>query len=171
MSVPLNIVAAIAQNGVIGRNNALPWRLKSDLKRFREVTTGHPVIMGRSTYESIGRPLPGREIVVLSRDPRFVPEGVWVASAWDRALKVAEELAAFMGADAIMVAGGSAVFERALEHADRIYLTVVHHPVDGDTDFPAFDFNSYEIRSRFDHEADANNEYPFTFLELERTTG
>ncbi|WP_221400898.1 dihydrofolate reductase [Parvularcula dongshanensis] len=129
----------MAENRVIGRDGGLPWRMSGDLKWFKEVTLGKPVIMGRTTYESIGRPLPGRENIVLSRQTDFAPGGVQVASTIEDGLALANEWGAETGADEVCVIGGGAVYAEALPRADRIYLTVIEAEVEGDTRFPPLD--------------------------------
>ena len=122
----LCLIVAVAENGVIGRDNDLPWRLSGDLKRFKAVTMGKPLIMGRRTFDSIGRPLPGRANIVLTRDADFSPEGVLVVHDPDAALEVAEQEAGRAGADEIMVIGGAGIYDLFLDRASRIYLTEVH---------------------------------------------
>jgi dihydrofolate reductase len=168
MTRPLVIVVAVADNGVIGRDNKLVWRLKTDLRRYRELTWGKPMIMGRKTNESIGRPLPGRETIVLTRDPTLAVEGVHVARTWDDAVATGEELAERMGADAVVVAGGTEIYKIALPQVSRIHLTEVHTAPAGDTVFPAFDRSAFREVRRADHPAGPDDEHPFTFVDLER---
>jgi dihydrofolate reductase len=168
MTVPLIIVVAVAENGVIGRDNQLLWRLKSDLRRFRDLTWGKPMIMGRKTYESIGRPLPGRQTIVLTRDPGFSAEGVHVAHSWEQAETKGRELARVMQADAVAVAGGAEIYALALPVAQRIYLTRVHATPDGDAIFPAFDGKAFRELRRTDHPKGPDDEFPFTFIDLQR---
>ncbi|MBF9233555.1 dihydrofolate reductase [Microvirga alba] len=168
MTLPLILVVAVADNGVIGRDNQLLWRLKTDLRRFRELTWGKPMIMGRKTFESIGRPLPGRETIVLTRDPAFSAEGVNVARTWDEAVAQGAALAAKMGADAIVVAGGSEIYALGLPHVQKIYLTEVHAAPEGDAVFPAYDRSRFREVGRTDHAKGADNEHAFTFIDLER---
>jgi len=168
MTVPLTVVAAVAENGVIGRGNRLVWRLRSDLKRFRALTWGKPLIMGRKTFQSIGRPLPGRETVVLTRDPAFAAQGVRVAQSWEGARALAAELGAAMGAAETMVVGGAEVYALALPEAARLHLTLVHAAPDGDAVFPAFDRSAFRELRREDHGAGPDDEHSFTFLDLER---
>jgi dihydrofolate reductase len=168
MKYPLSIVAAVAENGVIGRDNRLIWRLKSDLRRFRDLTWGKPMIMGRKTYESIGKPLPGRKTIVLTRDRSFAAPGVEVAHGWDEAVARAEALAAEMGADEISVVGGAEVYALALPHTRRLYLTLVHAAPEGDTVFPSYDRAAFRERRREDRPKAPDDEHPFTFLDLER---
>ena len=135
----LAFVVAVARNGVIGRNGALPWGLSTDLKHFKAVTMGKPILMGRRTWDSIGRPLPGRETIVVTRDPNFSVEGVHVARSIDAALALAEAHAKRMGADTIMIVGGSDIFAALLERADMIHLTEVDLEPEGDVLFPPLD--------------------------------
>jgi dihydrofolate reductase len=128
----LSLIVAVAENGVIGRNNALPWHIPEDLRYFKQVTSGKTVIMGRKTFQSIGRPLPNRVNVVVTRDPAFSAEGVTVAHSLDEALAHAAEGEA-------MVIGGSSLFFEALPRADRFYLTEIHRSYEGDVHFPAWD--------------------------------
>jgi len=167
---PLVLVAAVADNGAIGRGNQLIWRLKSDLRRFRDLTWGKPMLMGRKTYESIGRPLPGRETLVLTRNPAFTPEGVHVAHVWDEAVDRCMALARRMGASEIAVVGGAEVYALALPHARRLYLTQVHAAPEGDAFFPPFDRSAFRVRRRKDFQAGPDDEHPFTFLDLERSS-
>ncbi|WP_230531020.1 dihydrofolate reductase [Microvirga roseola] len=168
MTLPLILVVAVAENGVIGRDNHLLWRLKADLKRFRELTWGKPMIMGRKTFQSIGKPLPGRETIVLTRDPGFSAEGVHVARSWDEAVAKGNEIAGTMGADAVAVAGGSEIYALALPHVQTIYLTEVHAAPEGDAVFPSFERSRFSEVRRVDHARGADNEHPFTFIDLER---
>ena len=168
MSRPLSIVVAVADNGVIGRDNRLIWRLKTDLKRFRDLTVGKPMIIGRKTHESIGRPLPGRETIVLTRDGRFAAGGVHVAHGWDEALAAAERLADAMGAAEIAVGGGAEIYRLALPAARSIHLTQVHVEPEGETVFPAFDRAAFREVRREAHPRGPDDEHPFTFVDLER---
>ena len=159
----VSIIVAVADNDVIGRDGGLPWHLPADLKRFKRLTSGHQMVMGRRTWDSIGRrPLPGRPTIVVSRDPSFVAEGAQVARSVEEAL----ELAA--GADEVFIAGGEAIYRAALPVADRIYLTRVHACFDGDTHFPAFDANDWQVVVEERHEPDEKNPYAHTFLVHER---
>jgi dihydrofolate reductase len=168
MNRPLIIVAAVADNGVIGRDNKLIWRLKTDLRRYRDLTLGKPMIMGRKTYESIGRPLPGRETIVLTRDPQFSAEGVHVARDWDEAVAMGDGLAERMGAEGVVVAGGAEIYRLALPRAAKIHLTEVHALPEGDALFPAFDRAAFREVARRSHPAGPDDEHPFTFIDLER---
>src|SRR3712207_1658625 len=139
MEYPLAIVAAVAENGVIGRDNKLIWRLRTDLRRFRDLTWGKPMIMGRKTFDSIGKALPGRRTVMLTRDRGFSAEGVDVAHGWDEAVRRAGALADEMGAAEISVVGGAEIYALALPAARRLHLTLVHASPEGDAVFPSFD--------------------------------
>jgi dihydrofolate reductase len=168
MSHPLAIVAAVADNGVIGRDNRLIWRLKSDLRRFRDLTWGKPMIMGRKTYDSIGKPLPGRRSVVLTRDRAFVAPGVEVAHGWNEAVARAEAFAAEMGAEEISVIGGAEIYALALPQTRRLYLTLVHAAPEGDAVFPSYDRSAFRELRRRECPKGPDDEHPFTFLDLER---
>jgi dihydrofolate reductase len=171
MTLPLVIVAALADNRVIGDDNRLIWRLKSDLKRFRALTMGTPMVMGRKTFLSIGTPLPGRETIVLTRDPAFAAEGVHVAHGLDEALAMGEARGAAMGAGHVTIAGGADVYAQALPLADSLRLTLVHARPKGDALFPAFDRSDYVETWRETHPAGPDDEHAFTFLDLVRRGG
>jgi dihydrofolate reductase len=162
------IVAALAENGVIGSENRLIWRLKSDLRRFKEITVGKPLIMGRKTYDSIGRPLPGRRTIVMTRDENFVAEGVDVARSFDAAAAAADRIADEMDATEIIVAGGAQVYEIALPKADFLKLTLVHANPEGDASFPHYDATAFCETFREDHPSGPDDEHPFTFIDLAR---
>src|ERR1700759_593139 len=130
------LVAAIAENGIIGRGNTLPWRLKSDMQHFRSLTMGKPVVMGRKTYLSIGKPLPGRTTIVVSRDPAFAAPGIVVAPSLDAALAAARGDALRRNVDTIVVAGGAEIYAQTLPLATQLAMTHVHKRVDGDACFP-----------------------------------
>lgn len=165
---PIVIVAALADNGVIGRDNQLIWRLKSDLRRFKEITLGKPLVMGRKTYDSIGRPLPGRRTIVLTRDEGFSAEGVEVARSFDAALAMADRIADEMGAAEIVVAGGAQIYELALPRADILKLTLVHARPEGDAVFPHYDGTRFREIFRQDRPRGPDDEHPFTFVDLAR---
>ena len=157
----ISFVVAFDRNKVIGKSGGLPWRLPDDMRRVRQVTMGKPLIMGRRTYESIGRPLSGRTNIVLTRDPAFHPEGVLTARTPEDALGLAGD------APEVIVFGGAQVFRQFLPMADRIYLTQVDADVGGDT---YFDFNRTDWREveNVPHPADERHPYPFNFLTLDR---
>ena len=165
---PLVLVVALADNGVIGRDNRLLWRLKTDLRRFRDLTWGKPMIMGRKTFESIGKPLPGRETVVLTRNPGFQADGVHVARSWDEAVAPGRSLAERMKADSVAVVGGAEIYALALPEVVRMHLTEVHAAPEGDAVFPDFDRSAFREVARRDHPAGPDDEHAFTFLDLER---
>jgi dihydrofolate reductase len=135
----LAFVVAVAKNGVIGRGGGLPWRLPSDLKHFKKLTMGKPILMGRRTWDSIGRPLPGREAIVITRDLNFSADGAHVAHSIDAGLALAQEQAKRMGADTIMIVGGSDLFAALLDRADIIHLNEVDLEPEGDVLFPPLD--------------------------------
>ncbi len=162
------LVAAIAENGVIGRGNALPWRLKSDMAHFRALTMGKPVVMGRKTYQSIGKPLPGRTTIVVSRDHSFAAPGVLVAPSLDTALTAARGDALRRGAAAIIVAGGAEIYGQAMARATRLALTQVHMRVEGDACFPSIDAALWREVSRLAHTAGPGDDAAFAVADYER---
>ena len=168
MTPKLVFVAAVARNGVIGANERTPWRLKSDLARFRELTWGKPLLMGRRTFESIGRPLPGRETVALSRDPEFLPEGAHLARSPEEALDLATRLAEAMQSPEILVAGGAQIYSAFLPRADVIHLTEVALTVAGDALFPALDPGEWRETARETPHRTAEDEADFHYLRFER---
>ena len=162
------LVAAIAQNGVIGRGNALPWRLKADMQHFRALTMGKPVVMGRKTYQSIGKPLKGRTTIVVSRDRDFAAPGIVVASSLDAALTTASGDALRRNADIIVVAGGAEIYAQAMPLATRLAITLVHKRIEGDAYFPAIDPNEWHEGARSEHKAAAEDDAAFAFVTYER---
>src|SRR5947209_1823761 len=138
-AMSLAFVVAVAKNGVIGRNGGLPWRLSTDLKHFKKLTLGKPIVMGRRTWDSIGRPLPGRETIVITRDPNFSAEGVHVVHSIEAGLELAREQAGRLQTDTIMILGGSDIFAALLDRADIIHLTEVDLAPEGDVKFPPLD--------------------------------
>jgi dihydrofolate reductase len=138
------IVVAAARNGVIGRSGDMPWRLPSDLKYFKALTLGKPVVMGRRTWDSIGRPLPGRPNIVVTRDTEFSAEGALVTRSLDEALALAREKAAVLETDEVCIIGGGQIYREALVFADVVHLTVVEADIDGDTRFPDIDARLFE---------------------------
>ena len=155
--VRVALIAAVAANGVVGADGGMPWHFPADMRHFKETTTGHPVVLGRKTYESIaadlGGPLPGRTNVVLSRSAPEVPDEVVVVDSVEAALDAAAEAAAEHGVDTVYVAGGGAVYEQFLPLADRLVLTEIHEPYEGDTSFPEFDAAEWVDVERDEHEA------------------
>jgi dihydrofolate reductase len=159
---------AAAENGAIGRDNKLLFRLRSDLKRFRALTMGKPMLMGRKTWDSIGKPLPGRETIVLTRDPAFRPEGALVAHSLPEALDLCAARAEAMGAEAIMVVGGAAIYAETLPLAQRLHLTQIHATPEADAFFPDWDRAAFRETLREDHPAGPDDEAAFTFIDYER---
>jgi dihydrofolate reductase len=169
-AVALVLVAAVADNDVIGQAGGLPWRLRSDLRHFRAATFGRPVVMGRKTYLSIGKPLAGRTNIVVSRDPRFAAGGVVVAASLPTALEVARGDALRRGVDAIAVIGGADIYAQTLAQADRLVITRVHLEPPGDTVFPAIDAELWHATQRSEHPQEPGEPAGFTLLVYERTT-
>jgi dihydrofolate reductase len=167
-SIPVVLVVAVAENGVIGRDLGLPWRLKSDMAHFRALTIGKPILMGRKTYLSIGKPLKGRTNIVVSRDAAFAAPGVVAAPTLDRALDIARGDALRRSADMIAVIGGAEIFQQMLPMADRLEFTRIHARPDGDTSFPAFDPAAWREVSSSDHPAGPSDSASFTFIRYER---
>jgi dihydrofolate reductase len=163
-------IVAVAENGVIGRDGKLPWHVPSDLKTFKRLTLGKPMIMGRKTFESIGKPLPGRDNIVVTRDTAFKFEGVEVAATLDDALAIARGKAAERGIDEIMVIGGAQIFAALLPQAERIYLTRIHARPAGETTFPDPDPAVWREVSRTPVPPDPRDEASATLLILERAT-
>jgi dihydrofolate reductase len=157
-----SLVVAVARNGVIGRDNQLPWKLPDDLAYFKRVTMGHPIVMGRRTWESIGKPLAGRKNIVVTHQPDYRAPGCTVVHSLEEAWKAAGD------ADEVCVIGGTTLFEESLPLADRIHLTEVEAEVEGDTFFPPFDRGEWDEREVERHPADARHAYPFRILVLER---
>ena len=153
----ISSIVAAAENDVIGNQGDLPWRLSDDLKRFKATTMGKPIVMGRKTWESIGRPLPGRQNIVITRQAGFSAEGCDVVGSADDAIAAAGD------ADEIMVIGGSEIYSLFLSRADRLYLTRVHADVDGDATFPAVDESMWTTVSDERHAADDKNEFDYSF--------
>lgn len=158
----ISLVAAFARNRVIGKNNALPWNMPADMKRFRDVTRGKPIIMGRKTYESIGHPLPDRVNIVITRESDYKAEGCVVTHSLEDAIKAAGN------AEEIMVIGGTLIFEQFLPLAQKMYLTLIDHDFEGDARFPKFNAKEWKEIERIPHGANEKNPYPYVFLTLER---
>ena len=158
----LSIIVAASENNVIGREGALPWRLSEDLRRFKAITMGKPIVMGRKTWESIGRPLPGRQNIVITRQSDFAAEGCTVVSSIDQAI------AAAGAADEIMIIGGSEIYALFLPRAQRVYLTRVHTVIEGDASFPRLD-DAWVLTGDEAHAADEQNEFDVSFRTYERT--
>ena len=167
----LALIVAAAENGVIGRDNKLPWHLPEDLGYFKRVTMGKPIVMGRKTYESIGRPLPGRTNIVITRNPEWQAEGVRALPDLEAALALAEEIALIDGAEELMVIGGAEIYAAALPLAERLYLTRVHADVPGDAWLPDIDWSQWQELGRERHSASEANPYDYSFLVYGRAGG
>ena len=160
----LALIAAYAQNRVVGIDNKLPWHLPEDLKYFKRCTSGKAIIMGRKTFDSIGRPLPNRTNIVITRNPAFKAEGVKVVSTLEAAIELAKAVNEINGIDEVMVIGGATIYELTLPIADRLYLTHVHAKVEGDAYFPEVDFSNWHEVERADYSASETNPYDYSFV-------
>ena len=158
----ISLIVAMERNGVIGKDGNLPWRLSSDLQHFRKITMGKPIVMGRKTHESISRPLPGRENVIITRDKDYVAKDCTVLNSLECVY------ARFHDLDEIMIMGGADLYQQTIDKAQRIYLTEVHADLEGDTWFPQFDREQWEEVERYDFRADEKNEYDYSFVILEK---
>ncbi len=162
MPTCISLIVAVSQNGVIGNRGQLPWQLSADLRRFKQLTMGHTLVMGRLTYESIGRPLPGRVSIVVSRNSESAWDGCLVAPSWKQAIEMAppdRELFAI---------GGRQIFEAALPDTQRLYWTAVHADVEGDVFFPALDWSEWKLVREESHSADERNEHAYSFRDYVR---
>jgi dihydrofolate reductase len=162
MNQPLTLIAALARNRVIGCNNRLPWRLPADLRFFKQMTLGKPLLMGRRTWESIGHPLPGREMIILSGNPGYFAPGCVVAPSLDAALREAGT------ASEIMVIGGALLYAQTLPLADRLYLTQVDAEIAGDAWFPQWEPQDWRLDWEENHPADAQHAWPYRFQRWQR---
>jgi dihydrofolate reductase len=158
----ISLIAAVARNGVIGRDGRIPWHIPGDLPRFKRITMGHPVIMGRRTWQSLGRPLPGRRNIVVSRTPGYKAEGAEVFRSLD------EAFAACAGAAEVFVIGGTEVYREALARADRLLLTEIDADIEGDATFPAFDRAAWRETAREPHAAGTGTLFPYAYVTYER---
>jgi len=158
----ISLIVAIARNGTIGHANELLWHISEDLRRFKAITTGHPVIMGRKTYQSIGRPLPGRTNVVVTRNADFRPEGCTVVDSFDKAVSM------FGPDEEAFVIGGAQIYAQALPIADRLYLTEIEADYEGDTRFPDWDRSAWTLTAAQHFPRGAKFEHPFAFLDYTR---
>lgn len=159
----ISLIAAVSENLVIGKNNSLPWRLPPDMKHFRRLTIGKPVIMGRNTFETLKAPLEERQNIVLTTQPEYKVAGCTIVHSLDEAFYAADE------APEVMIAGGAAIYQKTLPRADRMYLTHIHASFDGDAFFPEFDISQWKEVTREDH-IDTKYEYEFSFVEYRRVT-
>jgi dihydrofolate reductase len=161
----VSIIVAVSDNDVIGRDHGIPWRQSTDLKRLKKLTMGHHFLMGRKTFESLDGPLPGRSIIVITRNAQYRADGALVAPSLERAIEMARI------DEEIFVGGGAQIFEQALHRADRMYLTRVHAEVEGDTFFPEFDdVTEWQLIDAEHCDADEKNQYPYSFLTYERAS-
>ena len=160
----ISLIAAVSENGVIGLDGKIPWRLPADLKLFKKLTMNHHLIVGRKTFLSIGRPLPGRKMIVLSRQPSYSMEGCLTAASLQQALEVAQD----SGDTEAFIGGGALIYAQALPLADLIYLSRVHAEVAGDTFFPSFDEQAWQVIKSQHYPITPDQEYPFTFEVFER---
>lgn len=164
----LALIAAIAKNGVVGRDNQMPWYLPEDLKHFKELTLGKPIVMGRLTYESIGKPLPGRTNIVVTRQQKYQPQGVVVANGLDQALELAESAAVSEGVDELMVIGGAQIYAEALVQADTLYITEIQQNIDGDAFFPEVEWGNWREFERWDFKGKSPQSLDYSFVTYRR---
>ncbi|MEI7581709.1 dihydrofolate reductase [Runella sp.] len=160
----ISLIVAAAQNGVIGRDNQLIWRLPDDLKQFKRLTTGHPIIMGRKTFDSIGKPLPNRTSIVITRSKEWCMEGVLVVNSIEEAVEVAQKT----DTEEVFVIGGAEIYRLTLPIADKIYLTEVRADFEGDAYFTIPDIEYWQEESRLHHTSDEKHAIAFDFVELVR---
>ncbi|KAA6430396.1 dihydrofolate reductase [Dyadobacter flavalbus] len=160
----LSIIVAVSENGVIGKDNQLLWRLPDDLKRFKNLTLNHPIIMGRKTFESIGKPLPGRTSIVVTRNPDFAYEGVTVTHSLEEAVQKARE----MDANEAFIIGGGELYRQAQPISDTLYITEVKTIIEGDTFFEIIKPSDWTETNRITHEADERHHFPFVFADYIR---
>lgn len=168
-----SLIVAMAENQTIGIDNSLPWHLPNDLQYFKKVTMAKPIIMGRKTYESIGRPLPGRTNIVITRQADYQAEGIVVVNSLQQALDKAEDISFVAGHEEVMVIGGAEIYQQALLKADRLYITHVHSEIAGDAFFPHVSWNDWQECQREDHQADPageaqKNPYDYSFVVYDR---
>ncbi|MFT4811864.1 MAG: dihydrofolate reductase [Marinoscillum sp.] len=167
------LIVAMSENQTIGTDNTLPWHLPNDLKYFKQVTMAKPIIMGRKTYESIGRPLPGRTNIVITRQSDYQAEGIVVVNSLQQALDKAEDISFVAGHEEVMVIGGAEIYQQALLQVDRLYITHVHAEIAGDAFFPTVDWNDWQECKREEHAADPvgdeqKNPYDYSFVVYDR---
>lgn len=160
----LSAIVAISSNNVIGKDNELPWYLPADLKYFKKTTLGHPVIMGRKSYESIGRPLPKRTNIIMTRDPYYISSNILVTHSMEEAISLAEG----MDNDEVFIIGGAMIYKSSLPYLSRMYITEVHTDIEGDTFFPEWSQEEWRLVSEDHHAADEKNEFDYAFKIYER---
>ena len=158
----LSIIVAMTRNRVIGRDNDMPWHLPAELQHFKKVTMGKPIVMGRRTFDSIGRVLPGRKNIVISRDRNFLFAGVTVVHGFEQAVRAAGS------AEELMIIGGANLYRQTLDQVERLYITLIHVDLEGDTYFPELNEEDWVQMEKVRREPDEQNEYAMTFLVLER---
>lgn len=160
----ISAIYAISENGVIGKDQSIPWRLPADLKRYKQLTMGNPILMGRKTYESIGKPLPGRRNIIITRNPEFSAPGTETAHSLESAIKICGDV------PEIFIVGGTALFQEGVEkgYISKIYETFVHADVEGDTFFHLSDVENWDITEVESHQADEKNEFAYTYRTLIR---
>ena len=156
------IIVAMDKQGLIGRDNDLPWKISADLKYFRQITMGKPLVMGRNTHESIGRPLPGRKNIIVTSNAKYHVDGCTAVQSLEEAFHACGD------AEEVMVMGGASLYKQLLPKADKLYITQVNAELDGDTWFPHWDKNQWQEISKEDHLADDMNQYPYSFVVYER---
>lgn len=159
----ISFMFAMDENRIIGKDNTLPWYLPADLQYFKKVTMGHPILMGRKTYESIGKPLPGRENIILTRNADYQQEGITVISDMKEAVAYADALD-----EEVFVIGGAEIFQQLISDCKRLYITQIHHSFEGDTYFPELNMSKWQTVSKTTGIVDAKNKYPHEFIVLER---
>lgn len=158
----ISIITAMDNNRLIGKENGLPWKIPADLQFFKKVTMSKPIVMGRKTFESIGRPLPGRKNIIITRDNDYTADGCEVVYSIDQAVSLAGHV------DEVMVIGGANIYQQFITQADRLYLTIVHGEFSGDAWFPEIDFSQWQLAEKEDHKADEKNESDYSFEVYDR---
>lgn len=157
----ISIIVAVGENNAIGKNNQLLWHMPADLKHFKNVTKGHSIIMGRKTYDSVGKPLPHRRNIVVTHQHITIP-------GCDIVKSIAEGIALCEGESEVFIGGGAEIYRQAMDKTDRIYLTIIHHNFDADTFFPQIDYQNWKETARADYQPDEKNPYPYSFITLEK---
>jgi len=160
----ISAIVAMDEQRTIGKNNTLPWHLPADLQHFKRITTGHPIFMGRKTYESIGRPLPNRVNIILTSNEHFSAEGCVIVKSLAEGLKIAQE----NDSKEIFIIGGAEVFRQLMPQIDRLYLTIIHHQFTGDVFFPELNLAEWQEVMREDHSPNEDNRYAYSFITLDR---
>ncbi len=162
------MIAAVAENNAIGINNKMPWYLPGDLRYFKAMTIGKPVVMGRKTFQSLGKPLPGRTNIVITRDKHFTHDGIKVVHSLPDALSLAKDIAMIDDANEVMLIGGAEIYKQAMPQAERLYLTRVYQRFEGDAFFPTLDNNAWQEIAREDHRTEDEQSLTYSYLVLER---